>query len=204
MMTYTKECFGELLGQLAAELKLRGYKKRGALFYKPLEGNLACIEIQKSRKSSAEEVLFTVNLGIVNSKIHSFTSSTPMVAEIEKSHWRMRLGALTDSPRDIWWEIKPGADMGVLNNELWALISVRALPTLDRYCKNDELAALWLTGRSPGLTEFERLINLSILLQNMGRTEELDRTLDALLAATANSPSESVARSHVRKLRGVS
>jgi hypothetical protein len=64
------------------------------------------------------------------------------------------------------------------------------LPELDKLADDAALRDLWLAERSPGLTDTERLLNLSILLRDLGPQDKYEATIKALkeLAASKSAP----------------
>lgn len=64
------------------------------------------------------------------------------------------------------------------------------LPELNKLENDVAMRDLWLTQRSPGLTEMERLINLSILLRALGPPDQSAATIESLekLAASKSLP----------------
>ncbi len=57
--------FNLVLEETAKRVAALGFRRQGALLRAVNEGNAGLIEFQKSTKSSADHILFTVNLGIV-------------------------------------------------------------------------------------------------------------------------------------------
>ena len=55
-----------------------------------------------------------------------------------------------------------------------------AVPEISRYVSDEALRDLWLSGRSPGLGEYERLRYLAVLLKAISPGEHLEPTLEAL------------------------
>jgi hypothetical protein len=64
------------------------------------------------------------------------------------------------------------------------------LPQLDKLRNDVAIRDLWLAQRSPGLTEMERLVNLSMLLRDIGPPDQAAATTRALkeLAASKSVP----------------
>jgi len=66
---------------------------------------------------------------------------------------------------------------------------------------DEALRDLWLSGASPGLNEFERFKNLSVLLKAIGPSDLLEPVLHNLLRVTEGQMAASTARYHIQKLR---
>ena len=72
-------------------------------------------------------------------------------------HLRERIGWLTPERMDKWWDISEDTDVEALASEISGLVAEKGAPYLLQYADKDSLIALWESGRSPGLTETQRL-----------------------------------------------
>ena len=66
-------------------------------------------------------------------------------------------------PRDKWWEISSEAEAIKVGEELAEILEKSALPRFAAISSTDGLKRLWETGRSPGLTEYQRQQFLRVL-----------------------------------------
>lgn len=128
-----------------------------------MDGNVAVIEFQKSSKSSADAILFTINVGIICGRLLEAERSLPKKVGIVDAHIRQRIGMLLSDRSDKWWAIEPRSDARSLAEEISRLIERDVVPYLDRYLDDKALVALWESGQSPGLTEIQRLKYLTRL-----------------------------------------
>ena len=64
---------------------------------------------------------------------------------------------------DKWWEITEATDRGSLAQEVSELILKKGVPYIESYLNTNALIALWESGHSPGLTDFQRVRFLSKL-----------------------------------------
>ncbi len=67
--------------------------------------------------------------------------------------------------RDQWWEISEAVAVGALASEVSEVIATDGAPYVAHYLDVDELIALWESGKSPGLTETQRVRYLEKLKQ---------------------------------------
>ena len=128
--------------------------------------------------------------------------------DIENCHVKFRLGDFLNEPRDLWWEmgVSPAADREVAETIGELLFSV-ALPRIEPLAADPALRDYWLTGHAPGLTDFERLMNLSALVAQIGPyacalnvANDLDsRFVGRAVEARARGQAANV-RAHVRAL----
>jgi hypothetical protein len=180
--------FSTLVGRIAHILG-DGFRRRGPQLYRhEARGHWAIVEFQKSRQSTSEITIFTVNVGIASDLLLDFFSSirrTERVPFASEWHWRQRLGALLPTAQDVWWSLTAGEQVEQLATELSGLLTDFALPPLNKYVDDRALIELWLTGQSPGLTDLQRLRNLAVLLHS---TSDLKRYESALAELARSSP----------------
>jgi hypothetical protein len=153
-------------------LKKHGFKKAGLSYETENPETIVIINYQRSRDGQSCD-RFTVNLGIGSKRIFEIedrrvSNRTP----VELSHWRMRLGRALAEPSNAWWELCDAADMAQVGHEQREILMNRALPLLERMASDAALREEWKQGKAPGLTELERLLNLSVLLNNPERRKE--------------------------------
>lgn len=174
--------FTELVNRVADFLQQRGFGRRGAIFFRVRAGNWALIELQKSQKTSADAVVFTVNVGVVSERLARFFSiplKPNQLPESSEWHWRRRLGFLLPEGQDKWWTLRPSTRVEEVSHEMEGALEL-ALPEIERHLHDESLRDLWLTGRSPGLTEVQRLKNLTVLVKALGPEDRVAPILDEL------------------------
>jgi hypothetical protein len=121
----------------------------------------------------------------------------------EHGHWRERLGFLLPQHSDVWWTIDKDTDIHALGNALVDMVRNIAVPEVIRHVSDDNLMTLWLSGKSPGLTNTQRLEYLTVLLKNKGWDDLLYKIVEELKAISAGKPYASSVEAHL-KLLGVS
>ncbi|MCP5005142.1 MAG: DUF4304 domain-containing protein [Planctomycetes bacterium] len=188
-----KECIKPLL-------KDNGFSQKGNTFIVQKSDNWGLINFQKSRKSSASEMAFTVNIGITSSRLLNYSSLEIQKPSIDQCHLRQRLGFLLQERCDQWWTINAETKVSDICEEIKGYISNYALPYIERYLTDETLRDLWLSGQSPGLTEIECLLNLTILLKEIGPIEILNQEVANLRFLSRNKPIASTVDLHIKKL----
>lgn len=156
--------FKGVFNAASAILKDAGYRKRGTSFRMESDGNLRIINFQRSSESSASAIKFTVNIGVVSSTLlRKRNPEKELLKEnIWSAHLRVRIGCLTPAQDDRWWTVTSVPVSGI-KEELAHLIATQVIPLLQQHTRDSDLVALWKTGRSPGLTEGQRIRNLAVL-----------------------------------------
>lgn len=147
----------EAIRACAAKLKPLGFRPSGRSL-KFLKGeNLALIEFQKSQTSNKSNLKFTVNLAVVNRRLLEEHEPKLESATSANAHLRLRLGLLLPPKhRDFWWEVTASTSAEHLIAEIVHAVSHYGLPYLCANMTDEKLIELWSSGKSPGLTEFER------------------------------------------------
>jgi len=148
---------------IAALLKPRGFRKSGLNFSALRPGLTLLVSLQSSTGSSQAAMKITCNVGI-----HVDRLATGLGAGIWDAHWRKRIGAFLPEPQDIWWACTDDEQARAAGREIAGLLELRALPEMERLATPAALASLWSSGRSPGLTDHQRLANLARLTAGAG------------------------------------
>jgi hypothetical protein len=153
----------KLVSAIATFLKPEGFERRGKVLRALSDDIAKVVEFQKSDESTAQRILFTVNLGIVCGQLLDPERVKLRNSKSIDAHLRTRLGMLLSTPKDMWWELTPSADWEAVARELSQLLVARGLPYLNEYGSVRDLVALWESGKSPGLTATQRAWFLSQL-----------------------------------------
>lgn len=177
------DAFKVLLNHVKPVLREIGYTRSRARFYTRHHGNWGVIEFQKSQRTDKKHLVFTINLGIASARLQQFYSGNSILRDlkIDACHWNERIGALLPGKPDKWWTIADGTHVDDLCTEIQSILVDVASVEIERYICDEALRELWLSGRSPGLTNFQRLRNLSVFLALEGShvlkpvTDELQR-----------------------------
>jgi hypothetical protein len=109
------------------------------------------------------------------------------------------LGELSEG-RDKWWPIDVYTSVDELSVSVLDEITNFAIPEITKYLDDNELRDLWLSGVSPSLTEFQRLIFLTVFLKELGPHELLEPTLSLLKKISINKPTSLTADIHLNNV----
>lgn len=199
-----KDIFQQLLNTISLFLKPYCYSRKGNAFYCQHGGNWGVIEFQKSRKSSDTEIIFTINFGVCSQNLLKFfkPEMVDKKTSIEECHWRQRIGLLLRDHTDKWWSINSNSSIEQLSVEIQEMLLVTGIPEIERYISDSELQALWLSNQSPGLTDVQRLINLSVLLKASGDVAQLNTVLQQLDDLSENNMASSMIKYHLGRIKG--
>lgn len=124
---------------LAPPLKADGYRKDGRTFRRERERCIHVVNLQSSRSSTADEVRFTMNVGVYFRQVHALLAGCggpgrrgPTEADCTI---RARIGPLSPARSDTWWTATRGSTpeaLRALADELREAYERHARPWLDR------------------------------------------------------------------------
>jgi hypothetical protein len=89
-----------------------------------------------------------------------------------------------------------------LSSDINCIIEEYVIDYIRKCLGDQELKNLWIEGRSPGLTDIQRLIYLSILLHEIGPVELLEPTIAVMKKMSAGKPVATTVN-HVLKKMGL-
>jgi Domain of unknown function (DUF4304) len=145
-----------VLTALSAILKPRGYVKSGSTFRLRNSDTVCIISLQSSTSSTSALAKVRVNLGV-----HVPALQDPDRPEETPSawstHWHERIGHLLPEKNDVWWFIHSVEEGSAIATETVGCMERFGLPALAQVSTVPALRRLWESGRSPGLTEAQRV-----------------------------------------------
>lgn len=152
-----------------------GLRRNGLVYRKHFDDNSVIIAFQRDNRAPSNALRFTVDLGITSSRLLSFFNEdfdSQQQVDITDACWRERIGAILGSD-DIWWNVADESEAEISAEELRTALKAGAVPLLFEIASDERLRDIWRSGRSPGLTELQRLMNLGVLLRQLGPKAEL-------------------------------
>jgi len=180
------------------------FRKVGLYYFRKRSDNWELLQFQRSWSNTADATRFTINCGIVSFRLARFVlGSVPKMPTPEYNwHYSQRLGFLMPGGQDTWWTLDASTAVDSLGSELSGLIVDLAIPTLDTHVSDEALRDLWLSGRSPGLTDVHRLMYVSVLLRDLGPREQYDSVRSELGVLTRKRPISVMVSEHLQQLSG--
>lgn len=144
-----------VLTQMRETLKPAGFKKKGNNFFKQENDVYLIIQLQSSMFSSQYDLRVTINLGVFSTLLQDASGALNNPSLI-KSHWRQRIGFLTEEKLDKWWTVTSFNEAQKTGLEISKLLTERVLPVLFSLDSTAKLISLWEKGESAGITDFQR------------------------------------------------
>jgi hypothetical protein len=167
-------------------LKLKGFSKKDGTFRRTLGVVVHVVTFQKSGKSTADEITFAANLGVASCRLLERGGETPAAVGVEGCHWRRRL--VREGTTETWWNVCDEATAARSGDEVAGALRIQGLPSMEHLCDDRALRDLWISGDSPGLTDVQRLVNLTVLLQSLGPAAELSAVLGKIKQMVIANP----------------
>ncbi|HEX6809772.1 MAG TPA: DUF4304 domain-containing protein [Gemmatimonadaceae bacterium] len=195
----------DFVKRMAPFFKALGFTRSGLKYSLAYGENRALIQFQSSLSSTKEAAKITVNLGTWNRRVATFDDPEAANRDlvIDCCHWNTRLGNLRTPPQDEWWTIEGGPLDGTVQSAVEELLIDKGLPELQSLSADQSLRDLWLSGRAPGRTAFQRLYGLSILLAEIGPFHRLPSVLKELGEVTRRGGMHFSVSSHERRLQAL-
>jgi len=140
-----------VLVPVADLLKSRGFRKNGMRFQAERDEAQLRIALQNSQTSDRHHLKVTLNLSI-----HLGVLDRESTIFAPDGHWRQRIGQFMPGQTDHWWLCENEETARRAGEQITAILETTVLPEMERLASIEALRALWVTGRSPGLTEHQR------------------------------------------------
>lgn len=133
-------------------LKKRGFRKSGWRFRADRGDAGLVVAFQSSQSSDRNHLKVTVNLSI-----HLGLLDRDPTIFAGEGHWGRRIGEFMPVPHDHWWVCNDDLESRRAGEEIAAILDNAALPEMEALASAEALTRLWASGRSPGLTERQRV-----------------------------------------------
>jgi Domain of unknown function (DUF4304) len=152
-----------ILQHVANVLKTHGFRKLGNNFLRDNKSVCLIVQIQKSGSSTSSVIKVTVNLGIYLWSLAHLHWTEVKRPAVEISHWRARIGHVSHYGTDKWWTVSSKDAAEHVANEITITLEREVLPLMESLASEKAIRDLWSNGSCPGLTDAQRLKNLSEL-----------------------------------------
>lgn len=161
-----------ILEALAGTLVPAGFRKTGSVFKRSRKDIVHLLSLQSSNESTASLLRVTANLAIWTGVL----SDERTKPDVSASQWRQRIGFLLPVHQDYWWIARSEIEARDVASEICDAVMKYGLPALDGISSTADLATLWESNRSPGLTAIQAQRYLACLREK--EAEANKRTTD--------------------------
>lgn len=178
----------EALASVRLALRDKGLRAKGMIFFRTADaGNVVLLAIQKSTTSTRARATVTLNYGVyctlLGAKLQDDASASH---DVTRAHWHDRL---TENGQEKWIGVD-ASDSAAQCAHVILQAMHRVLAVADEHSTSEALRDEWLAGSSPGLTDMERLLFATILVNEIGPAERLGGLVHQLRASVAGGVHE--------------
>lgn len=169
-------------------LKQHQFTRSGNVFRRQRTEVCQVVSLVKSGKTTSDLAVFTVELGVASLRLLARSGVDSRRCSIEDCHWRERLGMLGPRREDVWWTVRDEPSAHSASTEIVAWMESAGLPALEGVADDSALRDVWVSDRSPGLTDVQRLLCLSVLLETLGPRSTMVEVTGELKRMVAAKP----------------
>jgi hypothetical protein len=155
--------FKNIVKLAAKNLSARRFSHDRQTFRKIANGNCGIINFQKSQSSSKDHIIFTINIGVFYGSLAEDSDCRLTKADVWDAHLRERIGLILADRHDKWWEITPETNAGLMFSQNIDVACERAADYVNKHLTIETIVDLWESGKSPGLTDHQRIKYLSVV-----------------------------------------
>lgn len=191
-------------------LKRRGYQKQTSRYVRASGELTQMIDVQLSQWSQNKATRFTLNCGVYVPGLSSAYWNTPDPARPKLTDCCVsaRVGMLSPSRLDLWWEVTDGDDSekdGGVVAAVRSAVTGLALPFVERFETVHDIAGFLTEDRTGAANLIEpratatRLVYAAVLWRKLGEEARSRTCLDEAVQQAQKTPLESVVETFVAR-----
>jgi hypothetical protein len=172
-------------------LKAAGFRRQGHHLHRAHDDLIHGVHLQASQWGTATAGSFTANLVVTSAWLYSSWTSRPLPSNPATALFPVvqRIGGLTPSRRDLWWEVLASSDLGAVSTEVASTVIEYGLPFFDSAGNSDALLARLRAGQGlPGVTAHQAPLVHAMLAAEKGLTSEAQEQIRRALADAGAAP----------------
>lgn len=196
------DIFKELIKTVTPLLKQMGFNKKGNNFYLEAGKNYGVINFQKSRDSTKDVVLFTINFGVYSNVLGrlQYGYSDSAKPEVEQCHWQSRVGNFMPGSPDYWWNVNISDTLSSIISNVVEVVQNIVVPELNKRLSDEGLINSWMNESYSGTTEIDRFKYLTTLLKEKGDFDTLNQVVETFMQQSKGKPNASRAIEHLKEI----
>jgi hypothetical protein len=184
-------------------LKAAGFRRQGHYLHRAHDDLIHGVHLQASQWPTATAGSFTVNLVVTSAWLYTSWTSRSLPSNPATALFPVvqRIGGLTPSRRDLWWEVQASSDLVAVSTEVANTVIEYGLPFFDSAANSDALLARLRAGKGlPGVTAHQALLVHAMLAAERGLPSEAQEQIRRALADAGVSPFGDTVRVIARRL----
>jgi len=196
------DTFKKIIKILTPLLKQMGFNKKANNFYLEADKYYGVVNFQKSRDSTKEVVLFTINLGVYSNVLGrlQYGHSDSLKPEVEQCHWQSRVGSFMPGSPDYWWEVTISDNLDSITSNVREVIQSIIVPEISKRLSDEGLIHCWMNESYAGTTEIGRFKYLTTLLKAKGDINILNQVVETFMQQSKGRPNASRAIEHLKEI----
>jgi len=196
------DLFTEFIKTLSPLMKHLGFNKKGNNFYLEIAQNYGILNFQKSRDSTRQVAIFTINFGIFSNTLGrlEFTNNDSKKPDIGQCHWESRIGHFMPNSPDYWWKISMAEDLPSIVAEVLKVIQNILIPEINKRLTDKGLINCWLNESYAGTTEIGRFKYLTTLLKENGDFNVLNQVIETFMQFSKGKSNAYRAKEHLKEI----
>ncbi len=172
-------------------LRQKGFRRFGYRFVLWRNGTCQVIKIMLDRRRKTGPPPFALYLGVFSRRLWYFESDhapVPKAPDQPQCQWGGFLEQFLPRYQDYWYEVADEGRVPEVGREICTVLETEVLPILSKVQSDQDLQAYWLTGRSPGAGNIQRLSYLAYLGHAIGPKDEVKRFVAELRSVAGGTP----------------
>jgi Domain of unknown function (DUF4304) len=196
------DIFKTLIKELSPLLAEIGFIKKGNNFYMVSDKNYGVVNFQKSRNSTKDVLVFTINFGVYSSVLgHLLYGYNDLInPDVEQCQWEARLGSFMPDSPDYWWNVNVSDNFNSVVSEVMEAIKSIIMPELNKRLSNEGLINSWLNDSYAGTTEIGRFKYLTTLLKVKEDFSTLNEVIERFMEQSKGKPNAIKAAEHLKEI----
>ncbi|MBS1780160.1 MAG: DUF4304 domain-containing protein [Bacteroidetes bacterium] len=196
------EIFKVIVDSTTSVFKQNGFRKKLNNFYIESSKNYAVVNFQKSKESTKQTTIFTINFGVYSNVLGQFEHrhENLVMPQIEQCHWHARIGAFMPGSPDFWWKADISDDISNIVSNLSVTIQNTIIPEINKHISDEDLIMGWMNEGFWGTTEICRFRYLTTLLKAKGDISTLNKIAEACMQKFKGKMNEVSAIEHLQEI----
>lgn len=196
------DIFKNLIKELSPLLKGIGFTKKGNNFYLQSNKNYGIVNLQKSRNSTKEDVIFTINFGVYSNVLGQLLYGYNDLSkpEVEECQWESRVGDFMPDSPDYWWSVNMSDNFNDVVSNVMGKVQSIVVPELNKRLSDEGLINCWMNESYAGTTEIGRFKYLTTLLKIKGDFNTLNEVVKTFMQQSQGKPNAARAIEHLKEI----
>ena len=187
MPSVTVAAIKEISAAVHRQVAELGWRRKAPHLVRESAGVIHGIHFQASQFGSADRGTFTINLVVTEARIYEAWIRRPLPANPATALYpvQQRIGRMSQSARDHWWDVSATTDLSVVQRDVLDLLSIAERDFFVQFRSlEDMLERLRQQGTLPGLHGRQGGVARGLIAAVLGYTAEAETVLRQEVASS--------------------